>query len=126
MFTRAMYGVSVVPAMALAKVFDFSKYKKMMDIDGGSGVYAIEVAKQNQNMSAVVLDLEPACKIADEYISQFNLQDKIYTQVLDFWRDNLPTDCDVALLSHIIHLLDEEKDKILLKSIVVFQRIEMV
>lgn len=117
MFTRAMYGISVSPAMALAKVFDFSKYKKMMDIGGGSGVYAIEVVKQNQNMSAVVLDLEPACKVADEYIRQFNLQDKIHTPVLDFFKDNLPRDCDVALLSHVIHFLDEEKDKVLLKRV---------
>src|SRR5919198_2471150 len=36
MFTHAMYGVSVGPAMALAKVFDFSGYSKMMDIGGGS------------------------------------------------------------------------------------------
>jgi 3-hydroxy-5-methyl-1-naphthoate 3-O-methyltransferase len=117
MFTRAMHGVSVGPAMALAKVFDFSKYKKMMDIGGGSGVYAIEVAKQNPNMSAVVLDLEPACRVADQYIKQFNLQDKIHIQVLDFFKDKLPTDCDVAFLSHIIHFLDEEKDKILLKKV---------
>lgn len=117
MFTRAMYGVSVGPAMALAKVFDFSKYNKMMDIGGGSGVYAIEVVKANPNISAVVLDLEPACRVADQYIKQFNLQDKIHTQVLDFFKDKLPDDCDVAFLSHIIHFLGEEKDKILLKKV---------
>jgi hypothetical protein len=117
MFTHAMYGVSVGLAMALAKVFDFSKYKKMMDIGGGSGVYAIEVIKAHSNMSAVVLELEPACRVADQYIKQFNLQDKIHTQVLDFLKDELPTDCDVAFLSHVIHFLGEEKDKILLKKV---------
>ncbi|MDQ3902986.1 MAG: acetylserotonin O-methyltransferase [Thermoproteota archaeon] len=117
MFTHAMYGVSVGPAMALAKVFDFSSYNKLMDIGGGSGVYAIEVLKQNPNMSAVVFELEPACRVADQYIKRFNLQDKIHTQVLDFFKDNLPTDYDVALLSHIIHFLDEEKDRMLLKKI---------
>ena len=117
MFTHAMYGVSVGPAMALAKVFDFSGYSKMMDIGGGSGVYAIEVVKQNPNMSAVILELEPACRVADQYIKRFNLQGKIHTQVLDFFEDNLPTDYDVALLSHIIHFLDQEKDRILLKKI---------
>lgn len=34
-FTHAMYGVSVGPAIALSKVFDFSKYRRMMDIGGG-------------------------------------------------------------------------------------------
>jgi predicted nicotinamide N-methyase len=41
MFTHAMYGVSVASAMALAKNFEFSKYKKVMDIGGGSGVHSI-------------------------------------------------------------------------------------
>jgi hypothetical protein len=37
-----MFGISVGPALALTKVFDFSKYHKMMDIGGGgSGVCAI-------------------------------------------------------------------------------------
>ena len=53
-FTRAMYGISVGPAMALAKRVDFSKYKRIMDIGGGSGVYAIQVVVNNPgNMSAV-------------------------------------------------------------------------
>src|ERR687887_2311633 len=117
MFTHAMYGVSVGPAMALAKVFDFSSYNKLMDIGGGSGVHAIEVVKQNPNMSAVVLELEPACRVADQYIKRFNLQDKIRTHVVDFFKDHLPTDYDVAFLSHIIHFLDQEKDRILLKKI---------
>jgi hypothetical protein len=63
-FTRAMYGISVGPAMALAKRVDFSKYKKMMDIGGGSGV-------------PVVLDSKPVCQVANEYIQQFNLQNKV-------------------------------------------------
>jgi Dimerisation domain len=48
MFTHAMYGVSVAPAKALTKVFNFSEHKKMMDISGGSGVYAIEAAESGQ------------------------------------------------------------------------------
>jgi hypothetical protein len=117
MFTHAMYGVSVIPAQALTKVFNFSEHKKMMDIGGGSGVYAIEAVKENPNMSATVIDLEPACNVANEYIKKFHLQDKIRTEALDFFKQDLPTDCDLALLSHIIHFLDEEKDKILLRKI---------
>jgi len=116
-FTRAMYGVSVGPAMALAKIFDFSNHKKLMDIGGGSGVYAIEVVKENPNMSATVLDLGPACEVANEYIKRFSLQNKIQTKVLDYFNQELPRDYDVALLSHIVHLYDEEKARALLKKV---------
>jgi hypothetical protein len=116
-FTRAMYGVSVIPAMELGKVFDFSNYKKMMDIGGGSGIYSIEVVKASPNMSAIMLDLGPVCEVADEYVKQFNLQDRIQTQVLDFLKEDLPKDCDVVLLSHIVHFLSMENDKMLLRKI---------
>jgi hypothetical protein len=116
-FTHSMFGISVGPAIALTKVFNFSKHKKMMDIGGGSGVYAIQVVKDNPNMTAIVLDLEPVCQVADQYIKQFNLQQKISTKPLDFFKEEFPKDCDVAFLSHIIHDYDEEKCKLLLKNI---------
>src|SRR5712691_3922158 len=116
-FTRAMYGVSVGPAMALTKIFDFSNYKKMMDIGGGSGVYAIEVVKVNSKMFATVLDLGKAWAVATENIKKFSLENKIQTKVLDYFNQELPRDYDVALLSHIVHLYDEEKARALLKKV---------
>ena len=117
-FTHAMYGVSLGPAMALAKNVDFSKHKKMMDIGGGSGVYAIQVVAQRaNNMSAVVLDSEPVCRVANEYIQQYNLQDKVQTMTFDFFKDQLPNDCDVAFLSHVLHIFDRDKNITLLKKI---------
>jgi 3-hydroxy-5-methyl-1-naphthoate 3-O-methyltransferase len=117
-FTRAMYGISIGPAMALAKDVDFSNHKKMMDIGGGSGLYAIQVvANSPNNMSAVVLDSKAVCQVADGYIQQYNLRDKVQTMIFDFVKDQLPTDCHVAFLSHVIHVFDKEKNITLLKKI---------
>jgi hypothetical protein len=116
-FTHGMYGLSVGPAMALANAFDFSKYKRMMDIGGGSGVYAIQVVKEYSNMSATVLDLKPVCTVADEYIELFDLKNRIQTKALDFFNEELPTDCDVAFLSHIIHDYSKDKGKSLFEKI---------
>jgi len=113
-----MYGISIGPAMALAKNVDFSDHKKMMDIGGGSGVYAIQVvANSPNNMSAVVLDSKPVCQVADRYIQQYNLQDKVQTMTFDFFKDQLPNDCDVAFLSHVLHIFDRNKNITLLKKI---------
>jgi hypothetical protein len=35
----------------------------------------------------------------------------------DFFNDQMPDDCDVAFLSHIIHIFDKEKNIALLKKI---------
>jgi 3-hydroxy-5-methyl-1-naphthoate 3-O-methyltransferase len=110
-FTHGIYGISVGPAIALAKAFDFSKYKRMMDIGGGSGVYAIQVAKRYPNMSATVLDLKPVCDVADGYIELFDFKNRIQTKSVDFFNEDLPTDCDVTFLSHIIHDYGKDKDR---------------
>src|SRR5919108_3346084 len=71
-FTHAMHGISIGPAMVLAKNVDFSGHKKMMDVGGGSGVYAIQVvANYPNNMSAVVLDSKPVSQVADGYIKKY-------------------------------------------------------
>jgi len=117
-FTHAMHGISIGPAMALSENVDFSSHRRMMDIGGGSGVYAIQVVANNpNNMSAVVLDSKPVCQVADRYIRQYNLQGKVQTKVLDFFKDRLPDDCDIAFLSHVIHVFDRDKNIILLKKI---------
>jgi len=116
-FTHAMHGVSIGPAMALAKAFDFSKYKSMIDIGGGSGAYSINVAKEYPNMSATVADLGPVCKVAEVYIAQYGLSGRVKTTQLDFWKQDIPKGHDVAFLSHIIHDYDEEKGMTLLKKI---------
>jgi hypothetical protein len=116
-FTHAMHGVSIGPAMQLPKAYDFSKHRRMMDIGGGSGVYAIQVVKANPHMMATVLDLEPVCQVAEQYIKIHNLQDKVKTKPLDFFKEDIPTGYDVAFLSLILHDYNEEKGIALLKKI---------
>jgi methylase of polypeptide subunit release factors len=44
--------------MQLPKVYDFSKRLRIIDVRGGSGVYAIQVVKANPHMIATGQDLE--------------------------------------------------------------------
>jgi SAM-dependent methyltransferase len=116
-FTHAMYGVSIGPAMQLPKVYDFSKHLRMMDIGGGSGIYAIQVVKANPHMIATVLDLEAVCQVAEQYIRSYNLEDKVKTKHLDFFKEDIPKGYDVVFLSLILHDYSEEKGIALLKKI---------
>jgi SAM-dependent methyltransferase len=116
-FTHAMHGVSIGPAMQLPRIYDFSKHRRMMDIGGGSGVYAIQVVKSNAHITATILDLEPVCQVAEQYIKMHNLQDKINTKPFDFFKEDIPKGYDIAFLSHILHDYNEEKGTALLKKI---------
>jgi 3-hydroxy-5-methyl-1-naphthoate 3-O-methyltransferase len=45
------------------------------------------------------------------------LQDKVQTMEFDFFNDQMPKDCDVAFLSHVIHIFDRDTNIALLKKI---------
>ncbi len=116
-FTHAMHGVSIGPAIQLPKVYDFSKHSRMIDIGGGSGVYAIQGIKANPHMTATVLDLEAVCQVAEQYIKRYNLEDKIKTKSMDFFIEDAPKGYVVAFLSLILHDYIEQKGIDLLKKI---------
>jgi 3-hydroxy-5-methyl-1-naphthoate 3-O-methyltransferase len=50
-------------------------------------------------------------------IVAYNLEDKVQIKGFDFFKDQLPNDCDVAFLSHVIHIFDRDKNIVLLKKI---------
>ena len=69
-----------------------------------------DMIKLNANIANLTKDLM-------KDIKQFSLENKIQTKVLDYFNQELPRDYDVALLSHIVHLYDEEKARALLKKV---------
>ncbi len=77
----------------------------------------IEVVKAHHNMSAIVIDLEPVCQIANQYIKKFGIhENRIKTKSLDIFNQDLPNDCDVAFLSFILHDYNELKNRSLVQK----------
>src|SRR5436189_127013 len=85
----------------IATIFDKRFYKnwenlidclssnKLMDIGGFSaGVYALQAVKAYPNLSAdVILTLEPVAELANGYIKQFNLENKVNTKIFDIFEE---------------------------------------
>ena len=63
----------------------------MLDIGGGSGAHAIGATQRWPALQAIVLDVPPVCEVAQGIIERHGLQDRIKTQVFDYWKDSLPS-----------------------------------
>ena len=90
-FTHGMHGLSLGAALAWPESVDLSKHRLMLDIGGGSGVHSIGAAQRWPDLQATVLDLAPVCEVAEEIIERHGLQDRIKTQVVDYWKDPFPS-----------------------------------
>lgn len=115
-FTEAMHSFSVQSGKAVAEAFDFSPYKQLLDVGGGSGAYCIEAARRHRHLRATVFDIPTALEIAREKIREAGLSDRIETHSGDFFHEELPGGSDVILLSMILHDWTPEKNRVILRK----------
>jgi predicted O-methyltransferase YrrM len=114
LFWEAMHSLSTMSARKLGEAVDFSGFRRLLDIGGGSGAYDIELCKQYGELRATVFDLPHVAAIAAGKITETGLTDRIETAGGNFF-EQLPGDHDVHLLSMILHDWDETKNRALLR-----------
>ncbi|MBA4396336.1 MAG: SAM-dependent methyltransferase, partial [Syntrophus sp. (in: bacteria)] len=87
----------------VAAAIDLSQRRRLLDLGGGPGAYAVHFCKANPQLRATVFDLPETRPFAEKTIAKFGLADRIAFAEGDYLHDNIPGTCDVALLSHILH-----------------------
>lgn len=118
--TEAMaeqHNLALLNGFALAKSFDFSKYKRILDLGGGTGATSIALCETFPNLESIVFDLPENAKTAQDFISKGGLQNRIKTASGDFKKDELPENFDIALLANFMSVADAEENKKLLRTI---------
>jgi len=94
---EATYSIGLGAGMRFARDVDMSHRSLILDIGGGSGAYCIAALQRYPHLRAVVFDLEPTCRVADEFIAQWELSDRITTHPGDFTRDPFPPGADIMI-----------------------------
>jgi len=94
----------------VAQACDLSRFERMLDIGAGAATYTIAFLKQNPLMSAVLFDLPEVVPLAERRINDEGLRERVELVAGDFYEDELPSGCDLALLSAIIHQNSPEKN----------------
>lgn len=114
LFWDAMHSLSTMTARALAASYDFGRYRRLLDIGGGSGAFDIELCRHYPALRAAVFDLPHVAAIAERNIAQAGLSDRI-AGIGGSFSGDFPEGCDLHLFSMIMHDWDEEKNKALLR-----------
>jgi SAM-dependent methyltransferase len=102
-FIGAMHVAARRISLKIADAYNLNAFKKLLDIGGGSGAYTIAFLKKNPQLKAVIFDLKGVIPIAKEKVGENNFMDRVNFVAGDFYLDDLPSGCDIALLSAIIH-----------------------
>lgn len=103
-FIMGMFNLAMQIAPEIASQIDLSGRKRLLDLGGGPGTYAINFLKNNPALTAVIFDRPTTRQFALETAERFDLTDRIEFLSGDFTVDPLGGGpYDVAWLSHILH-----------------------
>lgn len=102
-FIGAMDVIGRDLSVEVAGAFDTRPFRKLLDIGGASGTYTVAFLSRNPGLTAVLFDLEPVVEIARRRVAAQGLLDRVAFVTGDFYQDELPGGCDLALLSAIVH-----------------------
>ncbi|MGE5343443.1 MAG: methyltransferase [Candidatus Omnitrophota bacterium] len=102
-FISAMHFRGKKAAPALVSMLDLSGVSSVLDVGGGSGVYAMAMVKANANIRATVFDLPNVVSLTRRYIESEGLYGKVATLEGDYHVDSLGSGYDLILLSSILH-----------------------
>jgi SAM-dependent methyltransferase len=112
-----MYNLASRLAPQAAQRVDLAGRRRLLDLGGGPGTYAIHFCRANAALAAVVFDRPTTRPFAREVIARHGLAARITFQAGDYLYDPLPADCDVAWLSHVLHAESPENCRMLLDRV---------
>jgi predicted O-methyltransferase YrrM len=102
-FTAAMDCRGRVLGPGLAAALTGSPPRRLLDVGGGSGVYAIAVARAFPQARGTVLEASPVDRIAKRSIADAALDGRIDVVTADMFTDPWPADHDTHLFSNVLH-----------------------
>ncbi len=102
-FTAAMDCRGRLCAQALARHIDLGNRRRLLDIAGGSGIYACSLAARFPELTASVLEKPPVDRIAQRAIDKRGYGARVTVVAGDMLAEPLPEGYDVHLWSNVLH-----------------------
>lgn len=101
-FTAAMDSRGAFLAHWLAERFNLSQHDALLDIAGGSGIYACSIARVNSHLTATVLEMPPVDLAATRSIASKGMSSRVNVVAGNMFEE-LPTGYDIHLFANAFH-----------------------
>ena len=93
---------------AVAAAYDFSGFRTVVDIGGGTGSLLATILDHYPGLRGVLFELPDVASEASALFQKRDLADRVTVEAGDFF-EGIPSGGEAYLLSHVIHDWDDEK-----------------
>ena len=116
-FIQGMHSLGMSAAQEIVDAFDFSGYKCLMDVGGGSGALCIAATQKHPHLKVILFDLPSVCAVAQGFIGRNHLEERVEVHPGDFFdHKTLPTEADVIALGWVLHDWSPAQSKAILRN----------
>jgi acetylserotonin N-methyltransferase len=98
-----MHSHSLPAAIGVARNYDFSSIRRVLDVGGGSGCFMIAMAQRHSELRCTIMELPAMCEVAQGYIKAGDAADRVATVAVDIFRQPWPRGYDAMFFSNIWH-----------------------
>lgn len=117
-FLMGMFNMASLSAPLIVPNIDLSSRRRLLDLGGGPGTYAIHFCRHNPELQAVIYDLPTTRRFAEQTVDRFNLSDRISFESGDIISDDVGSGYDVVFISQLLHSEGPEGASVMLKKAV--------
>jgi hypothetical protein len=114
--TSFMNAHSRASGMSVARQSVFAGVRSVLDVGGGSGIFAIELARAWPKLEATVLEIGTICTEADGYIAAAGVAGRVKTHALNMFTQPWPRGHDAHFFSNIFHDWSDETCRLLARK----------
>jgi hypothetical protein len=114
-FLKAMTGLSLGAAHAIAERFPWLDYKSFADIGTAQGGLAVAVARAHPHLTGIGFDLPVVRPYFEAYAAGHGLSPRLSFHAGDFFAEPMPA-ADVLIMGHILHDWGLDKKRMLIRK----------
>jgi SAM-dependent methyltransferase len=114
-FLKAMTGLSLGSARAIAKKVPWKRYRTFVDVGCAQGGVAVEIALAHKHLTGMGMDLPVVRPVFEAYAKSRGVDGRLKFVPGDFFKEPLPS-ADVIIMGHILHDWNLEEKMMLLRK----------
>ena len=108
-------GMAQHLAKIIEKLPEFSSFRKMLDLGGGPGLIGIATVAAHPSMRGVVFDRPAIVEVAEKFIKEYEMEDRMEVMGGDFNNDPIGEGYDLILACAVLNFSKHDIDSIMKK-----------